>query len=391
MPMLAYFDCFSGISGDMTLGALIDLGVPAVWLKDKLSQLPLTDFELSETSVSRHGIHAKYVTVEATDHQHSRHYSDIVSLIGESPLSQTVKERSRQIFDKIADAEAGIHGCSKETVHFHEVGGLDAIVDIVGTALCMEYLKIDTVISSRIPLGSGFVSCSHGTLPVPAPATVAILKGIPVYGADIPYELVTPTGAAIIATLADGFETIPDMIVENIGYGAGTREIEARPNLLRIITGKAPGRAGKRQKDRLVVIETCIDDMNPEVYGYLMDRLFEDGALDVYLIPVFMKKNRPGTMVQALCPIHRKEALVRRILSETTSLGVRFYEVHRDILPRKVSRVETSYGRVEIKQVRDPNGDLRFVPEYEVCKKIALERNLPLRVVYETILREAES
>jgi len=389
--MIAYFDCFSGISGDMTLGALIDLGVPAKWLKDALSSIPLSGFDLSVSSLSRNGISAIRVQVNCETDTESRNYSQIKSLIKKSPLSPFVKQRSLEVFKRLADAEAGIHGCSIEKVHFHEVGGIDAIVDIVGTALCLEHLGINQVIASRIPLGSGFVSCRHGTLPVPAPATLALLKGVPVYGAGIPYELVTPTGAAIIVTLAESFETMPDMIVEKTGYGAGKRDLESIPNLLRVITGTEPhhqkGYLTGHQTDTIVVVETCIDDMNPEVFGFLMDRLFEEGALDVYWIPIFMKKNRPGTMVQVLCRENRKEILIDCILSETSSLGVRYYDVKRRMLAREHIFVQTTYGEIQVKRIIEPGGGVRIVPEYEVCKKIAIEKNIPIRVVYDTIIK----
>ena len=387
--MLAYFDCFSGISGDMTLGAFIDLGVPLEWLKHNLSQLIPQEFDLSVSSVSRHGISAKHLQVIVKDSAKSRHFSDILSLIQDSPLSEAVKECSINIFDRIAVAESGIHGCPKEKVHFHEVGGIDAVVDIVGTSLCVEYLGIETIIASKVPLGKGFVSCQHGRLPVPAPATIDILKGAPVYGADVSHELVTPTGAAIVVTLAGAFNTIPNMTVEKIGYGAGTNEFEEMPNLLRIMIGQPDQPIMGLQGERLIMVETCIDDMNPEFYGFLMDRLFADGALDVYLIPVFMKKNRPGTMVQVLCSKDRKRRIVQRILSETTSLGIRYYEVGRNILPRESAQFTTSFGMVQIKKTKTPNGEVRWIPEYEACKKIALKKNVPLRIVYDTILKEA--
>ncbi len=388
--MQAYFDCFSGISGDMTLGACIDLGVPPDWLKDSLVTLPLTDFDLTASSVTRHGISATHARVETSEHHHHRHFSDIVTLIENSPLSDRVKKDSIRIFDTIATAESGIHGCDKATVHFHEVGGIDAIVDIVGTALCMEYLGIDTIIASKIPLGSGFVNCQHGTLPVPAPATASILKGVPVYGTEIPHELVTPTGAGIVTTLAESFEPLPDMIVENIGYGAGTRELELRPNLLRIFTGTVSDASITLHSDRTVMVEASIDDMNPEIYGFLMDRLFADGALDVYWIPIYMKKNRPGTMIQVLCPVHLKETVVERILTETTTLGVRYYAMDRRMLPREEIRVQTRFGEVDVKKVRDPHQSIRWVPEFEACKTIALDQGLPLREVYDTILKEVQ-
>jgi pyridinium-3,5-bisthiocarboxylic acid mononucleotide nickel chelatase len=389
--MIAYFDCFSGISGDMTLGAFFDLGVPVEWLNDRLETIPLTGFEMLVETVSRNGIQSKSVEVRVKDDTTSRHYDDIKSIIEKSPFSFEVKQRSFDIFEKIADAEALIHGCPREKVHFHEVGGIDALVDIVGTALCTDYLEIDSVIASPIPLGRGFVTCQHGILPVPAPATLGILKGVPVYGTKIPHELVTPTGAAIIATLAESFEEMPDMIIEKIGYGAGKREMESQPNLLRIILGteitNSKKRVGEYRSDNIVKIETCIDDMNPEMFGFLMERLFEKGALDVYWIPIFMKKNRPGTMVQVLCSENCREVLIACILSESSSLGVRYCHVKRRMLARERIIVKTVYGEIAVKHITQLDGTSRIVPEYEICKKIALEKNLPIRIVYDTILK----
>ena len=388
--MIAYFDCFSGISGDMTLGAFFDLGVPEEWLKDRLEAIPLIGFEVLAKTVSRHGIQAKSVEVRVKDDATSRHYEDIKSIIEKSPMSSGVKQRSLDIFERIANAEALIHGCPKEKVHFHEVGGIDALVDIVGTALCVDYLKIDSVIASPIPVGRGFVTCQHGTLPVPAPATLGILKGVPIYGTNIPHEMVTPTGAAIIATLAGSFKEMPDMIIEEIGYGAGKRELETQPNLLRIVLGteitNSEKELGVYQADQIVILETCIDDMNPEVFGFLMERLFEKGALDVYWIPIFMKKNRPGTMIQVLCPENYREVLMTCILSESSSLGVRYYHVKRRMLGRERITVKTVYGEIEVKRITELDGSSRIIPEYEICKKIALEKNLPIRMVYDTIL-----
>jgi len=389
--MLAYFDCFSGISGDMTLGAFIDLGVPVKWLKENIGNIPLTGFDISVTSVFRNGINAKSVHVKTKDTAEPRNYAEIRSLIQNSRLSQHVKENSLKIFQKLAEAEAKIHGRPVDKVHFHEVGGIDAIVDIVGAALCVEYLGINKIIASKLPLGTGFIDCMHGTLPVPAPATLALLKDVPVYGSGIPHELVTPTGAAIIVTLAESFEPMPDMLINKTGYGAGKRELETIPNLLRIVTGNTQSHKSYAQKDRIVIVETCIDDMNPEIFGFVMDRLFEDGALDVYWIPVFMKKNRPGTMVQVLCRTGQKEAVINRILSETTSLGVRYYDVDRTWLARKQITVKTGYGMVKVKQITDTDGSTRIVPEYEVCKKIALEKNIPIRVVYDRIAKETQT
>ena len=393
--MLAYFDCFSGISGDMTLGALVDLGVPINWLIDQLRRLPLENFDIKVSSTQRNGIHAKFVKVEAFDDKAARNFSQIRTLIENSPLTDLVKSTSLQIFQKLAEAEARIHSCSIETVHFHEVGGVDAIVDIVGTALGLEYLAIKKIIASPIPLGKGFVTCSHGKLPVPVPATLGILKNVPVYGTTIPHELVTPTGAAIIAASAQGFEAMPEMFIKKIGYGAGQRDLADRPNLLRIILGNAPQTATALSEglleDRIEIIETSIDDMNPELFGHLMERLFEDGALDVCWIPIYMKKNRPATMLQVLCKHDRREILIYRILSETTTLGVRYHESGRRLLWRDQLVIESSYGKIAVKRVKDPQGNIRIIPEYDVCQKIAREQDVPLRVVYDTVAREAAS
>jgi pyridinium-3,5-bisthiocarboxylic acid mononucleotide nickel chelatase len=390
--MLAYFDCFSGISGDMTLGALIDLGVPVKHLERRLKSIPLKNFDLAVTPVHRNGIRAMSIIVDIYDDQYARNFADIRSLIHSCPLSEKIKSISIQIFTRLAASEAHIHNCSLEQVHFHEVGGIDAIVDIVGTAICLDYLGIKRIIASHIPLGKGFVTCSHGKLPVPAPATIDILKGAPVYGTDVPHELVTPTGAAIIVTLAERFGALPHLIMKGTGYGAGHRELEERPNLLRIVTGTQPEATESLDEtttDHVFILETCIDDMNPELFGYLMDRLFIDGALDVYWIPVYMKKNRPGTMLQVLCHPTEKDSLIRRILSETTTLGVRYYESHRRLLWRDQLKVKTIYGDIPVKRIKDPQGNIRTVPEYDVCEKIAREQNIPIRIVYETITREA--
>ncbi len=391
--MLAYFDCFCGISGDMTLGALIDLGTPVEWLQKELSRLPLTGFHLTAKRVMRNGMSANLVTVEVEASGQSRDFKKIRSLLENCPLSATVKSRSLDIFGKLAQAEARIHDCSVEEVHFHEVGAIDAIVDIVGTALCLEKLGIKKVVASQIPLGTGFVECQHGKLPVPAPATIEILKNVPVYGTGIADELVTPTGAAIIASVAGSFGPLPPMQIEKTGYGAGQRDLKDSPNLLRIIIGTPADLkkdlSDRLQADEIIVLETCIDDMNPEFFGFIMERLFADGAVDVCWIPVQMKKNRPGTMVQVLCDEDCKERLIKRLLTETTSLGVRYYKAGRRLLPREQYTVRTSLGEVQVKRVKDLDGGFRFIPEYEVCKKIALQRNLPLRVVYHTIAREA--
>jgi hypothetical protein len=391
--MLAYFDCFSGISGDMTLGALINLGVPLKYLEDRLSSLPLVDFDINVTPVHHKGIKAVSVSVGVYDDQTTLNFADIRSLINNCPLSERIKSSSLKIFKKLATSDAHIHSCSPEDEHFFEVGGPDIIIGIVGAAICLEYLGIKNIMASHIPLGKGFVTGSHGKLPLPAPATLSILKGVPVYGTDIPRELVTPSGAAIVVTLAEAFGTLPDMTITGVGYGAGQPELGDVPNLLRIVTGVqsdiAAGKPDGMEEDQIFILETCIDDMNPEIFGYLMDRLFADGALDVYWIPVYMKKNRPGTLLQVLGYSDDKDILIRRILSETTTLGVRYYESRRRLLWRDRFEVKTTYGNIPVKRVKDLQGNFRIVPEYDVCQKIAREQNIPLRMVYDTIVRES--
>lgn len=387
---LAYFDCFSGISGDMTLGALIHLGVPFDWLKTQLGRLPLTGFDIKVHPVAPNGIQARRVDVIVTgDRQPHRRYQDIAETIAQSPFHEKVKTNSLAVFDRIAEAEAAIHGCEKQAVHFHEVGAVDALVDIVGACLALEYLGIDRIRVSPLPLGSGFVNCRHGVLPVPAPATLEILKNKPVYGGSQTHELVTPTGAALAAVLADDFGTMPPMKAERIGYGAGSHELENQPNLLRIVMGNPVVPVAENAMEKLTVVEASVDDMNPEFFGYVMEMLFKDGALDVLWIPVYMKKNRPATLIQVLCPPDRKDMIFQRIFNETTSLGIRHYEVHRAALKRSMVTVDTEFGRLAAKKVIDPQGRVRIVPEYEECRKVAREHHLPLRDVYEAVLKSA--
>ncbi|MBI5063098.1 MAG: nickel pincer cofactor biosynthesis protein LarC, partial [Desulfatitalea sp.] len=306
---LAYFDCFSGISGDMTLGALVHLGVPIAWLKESLQALPLDGFDLQARTVTRHGVTAVQAVVQTEETHHHRHYDHIQTMLEKSSLAQRVKNRSLAIFDRVAEAEAKVHGCPKEHVHFHEVGAMDAIVDVVGTCLALEYLGIDGLAASALPLGSGFVTCAHGVLPVPAPAVLEILKGVPVYGGNIEMEMVTPTGAAILMGMQADFGSMPPLKISGVGYGAGTREFSQQPNLLRVVLGEPASSSSDGQTERLLMVETCIDDMNPEIFGYLMETLFDDGALDVFWIPAQMKKNRPGTLVQVLCALEQRDRI----------------------------------------------------------------------------------
>jgi len=383
----AFFDCCSGISGDMTLGAFMDLGVPLDWLRKQLGTVPIDGYTLSVTGMACHGIQARKFNVEYQRQKTHRNYADIKKIISDSAISPRAKQTSLAIFDRIANAEAQIHGVAKDAVHFHEVGALDSLVDIIGASLCLEYLKIERVVSSSLPMGKGTIKSQHGTLPLPAPATLAILKNVPVYGCGIAAEMVTPTGAAIIKTLSNDFGDLPLMTVEKIGYGAGSRQLKERPNILRVVLGSIS--ESLSHPDDVIMIETCVDDMNPEIFGYLMETLFQDGALDVYWIPVFMKKNRPGTMIQVLCSPNSKQNIANRILSETTTTGIRYQTIQRRCLPRKIVSAHTEFGELEMKQITGLDGCIRLTPEYETCKTIAEQEKIPIRDVYQRICRSA--
>ena len=305
-----------------------------------------------------------------------------------------MKQTALNIFQKIAEAESLIHNAPIDKVHFHEVGGVDAIVDVCGAALGMEYLKIEQVVASKLPLGSGLTRSMHGVIPIPAPATLEILKHVPTYGSGIPFELVTPTGAGIIATLAGRFGKMPEMTIEKTGYGSGQRILESQPNLLRIILGSLEPAGSTRMdenclEDDIVILETNIDDMNPEWFGFLMEQAQSAGALDVSWHPIQMKKNRPGTLVQILCHAEQKTKMVEILLRETTSIGIRCYEAHRYMLKRETVILKTSYGDIQMKKITGLDGRTRLAPEYDVCRKIALEKNIPIKRVYHTLLKEA--
>ncbi len=446
--MIAWFDIFSGISGDMTIGAFIDLGVPIEWLRKSLALLSLSIGngnkaelcpQIRYENIMRNGIKAvdffvdiagakndisvhkgsyvhgeKYLHTGSSLHQntHARSYKNIKNIIAQSKLSPRVKSLSLSAFEKIARAESEIHGLDIDEVHFHEVGAIDSIVDIVGSFLCVEFLGIKEIYASEIPLGKGFVECSHGTLPVPAPAVMAILKGIPVKDSSIEMEIVTPTGAAIIATLASGFGPMPDMVIEKTGYGSGKNTNHSDiPNLLRIITGtRYHGGHLPLKKETIInhgfindktkpiyenqigdesiivedifVIETSIDDMIPEISGYLMEKLFEKGALDVCNISVQMKKNRPGTRLEVLCRSDKLKDIIKLILDETTTTGIRYNKVKRAFLKRKKVFIDTYFGKIQAKQITGAKGEKRVVPEYEACHDIAVKNNIPLRDIY---------
>jgi hypothetical protein len=382
---IAYFDCFAGISGDMILGALIDLGFPISKLKDSLASLPLTNYKLAFFQEQRMEIKGTRFLIHIdTPETTSRTFKDIRSMIEVSKLNSLVKEKSIQIFQCLAKSEAHIHQKNIEEVHFHEIGSTDSIIDIIGSVLGIQYFGIEEIISSPLALGSGFVKCKHGTLPLPAPATVEILKDIPVYGSGIEGELVTPTGAATIATMANSFGPLPPLRIKKVGYGVGEKKRPEIPNMLRIILG---GKEKPLQQEKVTIIETNIDDMNPELYEHIMDILYDQGALDVFINPVQMKKNRPGVLLKVIALEKDKANLIRTMFQETTTLGIRCYTVERFKLSRRIEKIETPWGEVRIKKVERPDGREEASPEYEDCKRIAREKNIPLKRIYYEIFK----
>ena len=382
---IAYFDAFSGISGDMTLGAFLQLGVSLDALRHELNGLELSGYRLRQTIRQRSGIQATKFEVEVHEPQAERSARSIADMLRASALIPQVKETAVRIFQVLAQAEGHIHGVPPEDVHFHEVGAVDSIVDIVGTAFCLHTLGVERVYVSPLPLGNGVVSSRHGILPVPGPATLELLKGFPVCVADGQSELVTPTGAAILAAVAQP-GSVPAMHIEAIGYGAGERELSDRPNLLRVVLGHSqePPRT-----DQLLVLETNIDDLNPEFYEHVMERVLEAGARDAFLCPIHMKKNRPGVLVWVLCEAADRERLSGLLFAETSTLGIRVYPVERMALRREHRALETPYGKVGIKLAHQPDGRIHVAPEYEDCKRCAREHQVPLKVVYEAALQLA--
>jgi len=379
--LIAYFDCFSGISGDMALGALLDLGISRKRLCAELDKLDLSGFSIRVRREKRHSIAGLRVRVDVAEASHDhRHYKDIIALIEASGIDPAAKRTSKAIFSRLARAEAKVHRCRVNEVAFHEVGAVDSIVDIVGVAVALRLLGVEQIFASPLPLGRGFVDVRHGKIPVPAPATLELLKGIPVSGGARDKELVTPTGAAILASLAEGFGEMPQMQIDRIGYGVGSRRSEETPNMLRVVLGH-PGT--RYERDRVLILESHLDNMNPELFDHLMDRLFEEGALDVALSPVQMKKNRPGTALAVIADPQNRERLLSTIFRETTTLGVRCSEVGRYKLHRRGETVETPYGAVRVKISAELNGTvLNILPEYEDCRRLAKERGIPLKQIY---------
>lgn len=387
---IAYFDCLAGASGDMILGALVDAGLPLESLRERLSILDLDEeFELKGEKVSKNGFAATRVDVityashpsDKKEHFHGRRLTEFETILRKSRLPVVIQDQATGMFRRLAEVEAGIHGQLVEQVHLHEIGGVDTMVDVVGTLLGLEALGIEQAYGSPIPLGRGFVTGAHGQIPLPAPATLALLKGVPVQGSEIDQELVTPTGALILTTVCQGFGPVPSMTLTGLGYGAGERELPI-PNVLRLLIGETG--TGMEQ---LVLLETNLDDNSAEINGYVMEKLFATGALDVFFMPIQMKKNRLATMLSVLCHPADTELLEAILFRETSTLGVRrqFMEMHS--LERTSEIVETLYGPIQVKVARLPDGTSKRAPEYEDCKKAAETHGVPLRTVYAAALR----
>jgi pyridinium-3,5-bisthiocarboxylic acid mononucleotide nickel chelatase len=376
-----YFDCFAGASGDMICGALIDAGANVDELRAQLATLGLSGYEISAEPVKRSGIAAtKFNVIVDEAKQPHRHLKDIAAIIDRSALSDLTKQRALRAFELLADAEAHVHATTREKVHFHEVGAVDSIIDTVGAMIGFELLGIERFYASALRVGHGAVKAAHGLMPIPAPATAELLRDIPIYAGDIEGEFVTPTGAAIIVSLCEGFGPLPEMKIAKAGYGAGTRDPKGFPNVLRVIVGEwtEKGKAASPAIEPVTVIETNIDDMNPQAFGFVMDKAFALGALDVFLTATQMKKSRPGVMLTVLCQADASEAITEMLLAETTTLGVRYYEANRRILARAIENVETRYGQVRVKVARDGERTLHFQPEYEDCARLAKLLEVPI-------------
>jgi pyridinium-3,5-bisthiocarboxylic acid mononucleotide nickel chelatase len=387
---LAYFDCFSGISGDMTLGALLDAGCDLRHLRDELRGLQVSGWDLSAEKVWKNGMAATHAHVKTEDQQKHRPLSAILQILKESKLAPSVRDRASAIFQKLGEAEARVHDVPLEKIHFHEVGAVDAIVDIVGACIGFHALGIEKFACSPLNVGGGTVKMAHGVLPVPAPATANLLQGKPTYSNGVQRELVTPTGAAIVATLCDSFGPQPPMSVSAIGYGAGATDLEGQPNVLRLMIGDATEKVVPGYDQEIAVIEANLDDMNPQIYGYFQERALAAGALDVFTTSVQMKKNRPGTLLTVLCRPADAQTLMSLIFAETTTFGVRTYTAQRRVLPRESVNVTTKFGEVRVKLSRVNGRILHVAPEYDDCRKLAEENNVPLQRVINEALRSYE-
>jgi uncharacterized protein (TIGR00299 family) protein len=390
MTTIACLDCFSGISGNMMLGALLDAGLELERLETELAKLSISGYRLKVETVKRHGLSGTHVEVEVSERGVERHLHHIEEIIEKSDLPQKVQQRGLGIFRQLAQAEAQVHGVPVESIHFHEVGAMDAIVDVMGAAIGLWLLDIEKVYASPVHVGRGTVECAHGILPVPAPATMELLQGVPIYGRDVEAELVTPTGAAILTTVAGSFGATPPMRVTQVGYGAGTRELPFA-NLLRIAIGEASLESDEYEEDTATLIETNIDDMNPQWYEHVTARLFEAGALDVFLTPIQMKHGRPGTQLSVLTSETRVSDALDILFAETTTIGVRMQPVQRRKLHREMMTVETPYGPVAVKFARRGETVVNATPEYRDCQRIAAEQDVPLKQVHQAALETVHS
>jgi len=381
---IAYIDCFSGISGDMFLGALLDAGLSLKELQEHLALLDLHGYELVISRKNSGAIAATALTVVSGEKHPHRGLGDIRKIIEKSGLDPDCKDKAIAVFSLLAQAEARVHGTTPEEVHFHEVGAVDALVDIVGAVIGLSLLRINSLSCAPLPMPRGWVECAHGRLPIPAPAVCELLKGVPAYGVALEQELVTPTGAALVVALAGSFGPMPAMRIDSVGYGAGTRELaNGQPNLLRLLVG-CPLQVAEAQE--VEVIETHLDDWSPETFPYLSERLFALGALDVALIPIQMKKGRPGFLLRAICAPAAALAVKECILSETTAIGLRFRSEQRWTLPRETGTVATRWGAVRVKKITTPTGEV-LTPEYEDCKRLATEQAIPIKEVYAEVGR----
>ena len=386
---IAYFDCFAGASGDMILGAMLDAGLELAHLKQELAKLGLSHYDIDKAAVVKNGISGSQALVNVEEdhhHHHHRHLADITGIIASSDLNPVVKEKSIRIFNRLAEAEAKVHQTTVDHIHFHEVGAMDAIIDVVGAVIGLTALDIDAIHCSPLHVGSGTVDCAHGTLPVPAPATAELVRGRPIYSTGVDGELLTPTGAAILTTLASTFGPLPAMTVDRIGHGAGTAD-RSIANMLRLFIGTTSQPEHNFQAEQTATIETTIDDMNPQVYDYLMERVLSLGALDIFYSAVQMKKNRRGTLVTILCRPEMVPALAEFLFRETTTIGLRWRLDNRYTLKRDFTAVKTAFGEITCKTAALGDAVINVTPEYDDCKRAALAHNVPLK----TVLQEAHA
>ncbi len=380
---IAYFDCFAGISGDMMLGALVDCGLDIKSLKDMVRSLGINGVSIDAKRITKKGIGATDFKLTVTEQKKHRHLKDIIAIIESGDLSESTREKSKNICRRISEAESTIHQIPLEKIHFHEVGAADSIIDIIGSVWGLEQLGIEACYCSEICLGSGSVECEHGTIPVPAPATLELVKGFPVTKKEIGAELTTPTGAALVTTLAQYSAALPTMRITGTGYGAGDRDDKNFPNVFRIIICETDA---DFEQDKMIVAESNVDDLNPEMFPYIMEKLFKKGAVDVFLTPIIMKKGRPGQKITVVLERSYLDTCMDVIFQETTSLGIRYHDTDRTKLVREIEKVQTPWGMLKVKSYFY-NGKKHTSPEYEECKKVAEKENIPLKYVYDVIKR----